>query len=67
MGNLTASVHLKLTRLIIYNYNEAIEVEPDSADAYYYRADEYLQKGEVKTALNDYNQVILLNPNYSSI
>ncbi|OGO03722.1 MAG: hypothetical protein A2Y60_04025 [Chloroflexi bacterium RBG_13_54_9] len=46
--------------------NEAIELAPDSADAYHNRGDAYDQMGEYGKAIADYNKAIELDPNYAS-
>jgi tetratricopeptide (TPR) repeat protein len=44
------------------NYNKAIELQPDSADAYYYRASVKRAKGDGRGASEDYKQAIRLKP-----
>lgn len=50
----------------IADYNKAIELAPDSADAYYNRGDAYDEMGEYGKAIADYNKAIQLNPNLAS-
>jgi uncharacterized membrane protein YhaH (DUF805 family)/regulator of sirC expression with transglutaminase-like and TPR domain len=46
--------------------NKAIELAPDSADAYYNRGDAYDRMGEYGKAIADYNKAIELDPNHAS-
>ncbi len=46
--------------------NKAIELAPDSADAYYNRGDAYDQMGEYGKAIADYNKAIELDPHHAS-
>lgn len=46
--------------------NKAIELAPDSADAYYNRGDAYDEIGEYGKAIADYNKAIELDPNHAS-
>ena len=50
----------------IATYNKAIEVNPKSAIAYYYRGDEYLQLEDKEKALQDYDKAINIDPNYAN-
>ena len=50
----------------VAGYNEAIELAPDSADAYYNRGDAYDEIGEYGKAIADYNRAIELDPNHTS-
>jgi len=50
----------------IADYSEAIEVAPDSADAYYNRGDAYDEMGEYGKAIADYSKAIELDPNHAS-
>jgi tetratricopeptide (TPR) repeat protein len=47
----------------IADYNKAIELNPNHADAYYKRGDAYDEMGEYGKALADYGKAIGLNPN----
>lgn len=47
----------------IADYNKAIELKPDYADAYYNRARALDLKGEYDKAIADYNKAIALNAN----
>nr|MDJ0659935.1 tetratricopeptide repeat protein [Crocosphaera sp.] len=50
----------------ITDYNQAISLNPNDADAYYNRGFAYSQLGENQKAIADYNQTISLNPNYTN-
>ena len=47
----------------IANYNEAIRLKPNYADAYYNRGIIYTNIGQYHLAIKDYNKAIFLNPN----
>lgn len=49
------------------DFNQAIELEPENADAYRYRGATYHKLGDAKSALKDYNQAIKLDPNKSDL
>jgi len=49
------------------DFNQAIELEPDNAEAYRYRGATFYKLGDAKTALKDYNQAITLDPNNSDL
>jgi len=49
----------------IADHNKAIELAPDSADAYYKRGDAYDELGEYSKAIADYNKAIELDPNHA--
>jgi len=49
----------------IADYNEAIELNPNHADAYYKRGDAYDEMGEYGKAIADYNKAIELDPNHA--
>jgi Tfp pilus assembly protein PilF len=49
----------------IADYNEAIELNPNHADAYYKRGDAYDELGEYEKAIADYNKAIELDPNHA--
>jgi uncharacterized membrane protein YhaH (DUF805 family) len=49
----------------IADYNKAIEIAPDSADAFYNRGDAYDEMGEYGKAIADYNKAIELDPNHA--
>ena len=48
----------------IDDFNRAIQLKSDYADAYYNRGVAYEVKGEVDRAVEDYTKTIQLNPNY---
>jgi Tfp pilus assembly protein PilF len=48
------------------NYDKAIELQPDYADAYYYRASVKQAKGDGQGASDDYKQAIHLKPELGS-
>ena len=47
------------------NYNEAIELKPDFAEAYNNRGGAYRNKGESDLAIKDYNEAVRLRPDYA--
>jgi uncharacterized membrane protein YhaH (DUF805 family) len=49
----------------IDDYNRAIELTPDSADAFYRRGDAYDEMGEYGKAIADYSKAIKLDPNHT--
>ena len=49
----------------IENYNKAIELDPNDADAYNNRGLAYYYLEEYERAIEDYNKAIELNPNYA--
>jgi len=51
----------------ISDYNQALKIEPDYADAYFNRGNTYYKKGEYEQALSDYNQVLNIDPNYAKV
>jgi tetratricopeptide (TPR) repeat protein len=48
----------------VAEYSIAIELEPDSAEAYYGRAMTYEALGEFECAVEDYTESIRLDPDY---
>ena len=46
-------------------YDKAIELNPNHADAYYKRGDVYDEMGEYGKAIADYNKAIELDPNHA--
>ena len=48
----------------IQHYTRAIELDPESADAYFRRAEAYAQLGRFPEAASDYAEVIKIDPNY---
>jgi uncharacterized membrane protein YhaH (DUF805 family) len=49
----------------IADYDKAIKLAPDSADAYYNRGDAYDEMGKYHKAIADYNKAIKLDPNHA--
>ena len=49
----------------IEDFNKAINLKPDYADAYYDRGYTYHRKDEYKQAIEDFNKVINLKPDYA--
>ena len=49
----------------ISDYNEAIRINPNYADAYYNRGVVYSDRGEDDRAIFDYNEAIRINPNHA--
>jgi len=47
------------------DYDGAIELGPDNADAYYKRGDAYDEMGEYVKAITDYDKAIELDPNHA--
>ena len=43
-------------------YTEAIELEPEWAEAYFFRGGAYAKKDDLERAVTDYSHVIRLNP-----
>ncbi|MGQ9630276.1 MAG: tetratricopeptide repeat protein [bacterium] len=48
----------------INRYNQALEKDPDFAEAYYKRGTAYRYKGEMERALEDFRKAIELRPDY---
>jgi len=51
--------------LAFEDYNQAIHLKPDYADAYYNWGYAYDKLGQYQPAIEYYNQAIRLNPNYA--
>jgi tetratricopeptide (TPR) repeat protein len=49
----------------IADYNKAIELDPNDADAYYNRGIAYADQQEYAQAIADYNKAIELDPKYA--
>ena len=47
------------------DHDEAVGLDPRSADAYNNRALVWRDKGELQKAIDDYSQAILVNPLYA--
>ncbi|HEX8597949.1 MAG TPA: tetratricopeptide repeat protein [Chloroflexia bacterium] len=50
----------------IEEFDQAIEIDPDYADAYFERGNAYLDKGEYDPALADYNRVLQIDTEYAN-
>ena len=55
---------MKQIKMTIKDYNTAIQLKPDYADAYYNRGLTYDLKNEIDLAIKDYNIAIQLKPDY---
>ena len=49
----------------IAELSQAIEIEPQNAEAYFWRARAFIRLGQFDNAISDLKEVIDLNPNYS--
>jgi len=49
----------------ISEYTKAIELNPNSAEAYYHRGFTYGEKGQYDQAISDYNKALEINPRYA--
>ena len=49
----------------ISEYTKAIELNPNSAEAYYHRGFTYGEKGQYDQAISDYNKTLEINPRYA--
>jgi tetratricopeptide (TPR) repeat protein len=45
--------------------NQAIAIEPQNFEAYFWRARAFMRKGQFENAIGDFNKVVDLNPGYS--
>src|SRR5215469_10046479 len=52
--------------LAIADYNEAIRINPDDADAFYRRGNAWREMGDNARAIADYDEAIRLDPNHAS-
>jgi tetratricopeptide (TPR) repeat protein len=52
-------------KLVSSTYDKTIEVNPDSADAYYERGDAYAEVGKYGQAIDDYSKAIELAPGHA--
>ncbi len=53
----------EIKKLALADYNQAIRLNPNFAEAYYHRAIVYDDLGYTATALDDYKQVLAIDPN----
>ncbi|MBE9167820.1 tetratricopeptide repeat protein [Pleurocapsales cyanobacterium LEGE 06147] len=53
----------EIQKLALADYNQAIRLSPNSAQAYYHRGIVYDDLGYTATALDDYKQVLEIDPN----
>src|SRR5262249_7560433 len=51
--------------LAIADYNEAIRIDPDDADAFYGRGNAWREVGDNARAIADYDEAIRLDPNHA--
>ena len=51
----------------IAEYNKAIELNPEYAEAYYNRGLAHYHKGQYDQAISDYNKAIEINPEYAVV
>jgi tetratricopeptide (TPR) repeat protein len=61
----TAYIHKGEYDNAIEDYNKAIELKPDFAEAYNNRGNTYSDKGEYDNAIEDYNKAIKLKPDFA--
>lgn len=54
----------KKNRLAVDYYNNAIKIQPNSIEAYYDRGKFFQDIGDYRSAENDYNIILKINPNY---
>ena len=59
--------HYKENRLedAIDELSQAIEIDPQNFEAYFWRARAFMHKGQFENAIGDFNRVVDLNPAYS--
>ena len=62
-GKASVKIMLGDNRGALTDCNRAIQINPDFAEAYYYRGLVKTELGDKQGALSDYNQVIQINPN----
>jgi cytochrome c-type biogenesis protein CcmH/NrfG len=65
-GWVTAATLVRDNDRAIADYNEAIRIDPDYADAFYGRGNAWSEKFDDARALADYNQAIRLDPNHAA-
>ena len=53
-------------QLAIEDFNKAISLKPDYANAYYNRGIAYVKLGQYQLAIEDYNKAISLKPDYAN-
>ncbi|MBE9056212.1 serine protease [Sphaerospermopsis sp. LEGE 08334] len=57
----------KKWELALADYNQAIKINPDYANAYFNRGNLYDEQKKWELALADYNQAIKINPDYADV
>jgi TPR repeat/Tetratricopeptide repeat len=50
----------------IEDYNKALDINPQDAEAYYNRGNAKYNQGDLETAIEDYNKAIDINPKYAN-
>ena len=60
-------VRLGQYQLAIDDYNEAIRLKPDYANAYNNRGSAYSRLGQYQLAIEDYNEAIRIKPDYTLV
>src|SRR5215471_14465465 len=65
-GLVTAATLVRDNNRAIADYNEAIRIDPDYADAFYGRGNAWSEKFDDARALADYNEAIRLDPNHAA-
>jgi len=60
-----SSYHKRDYERALSDFNEALRLDPSSADAHIFRGDVYLNKGDDDRALSDYNEALRLKPGFS--
>jgi tetratricopeptide (TPR) repeat protein len=51
----------------IDDYTQAIRLDPQNADAYYYRGNVYYKQGQKQAAINEYDQVLRIDPKRADV
>ena len=51
----------------LVEFNEALQLDPNSAETYYGGGQARCAKGEYDKGITDYNQALAINPNYTSV
>lgn len=65
LNRAVALIHKEEYDRAIADCNRAVEIDPNSAKAFYGRGNAWLEKGDNDRAIVDYNLAINLDPNYS--